>query len=70
MKIITVCYGKSMEFTSFKKAKDFYLDCILHSEGSECSRYVQIYRQLNDGLRWCSDEEDNYINLKYLENFI
>jgi len=67
MKVITVCYGKQKEFNSVKKAKDFYLDCILNSEGSECSRYVQIYGQLEDGLRWCSDEEDDYNTLKSLE---
>ena len=66
MKIKTVCYGELKEFKSVKEAKDFYLDCMFNSEGSEQSRYVQIYRQLSDGLTYCSDEEDDYDNLRYI----
>lgn len=67
MAVWTVCYGKMKKFKTVKQAKDFYLDCMFNSEGSEQSRYVQIYRQLSDGLKYCSDEEDDYINLKYME---
>ena len=66
MTIKTVCYGKLREFKTVKQAKDFYLDCMRHSEGSEQRRYVQIYTQLCDGLKYCSDEEDNYDNLRYI----
>ena len=66
MSIKTVCYGKLKEFKTAKQAKDFYLDCMRHSEGSEQSRYVQIYIQLCDGLKYCSDEEDDYDNLRYI----
>ena len=70
MTIKTVCYGKLREFKTVKQAKDFYLDCMRHSEGSEQRRYVQIYTQLCDGLKYCSDEEDNYDNLRYIEAVI
>ena len=66
MKIKTVCYGKLKEFKSVKEAKDFYLECMMCSEGSEQSRYVQIYTQLCNGLTYCSDEEYDYDNLRYI----
>ena len=50
MKIRTVCYGKLKEFKSVKQAKDYYLECMMCSEGAEHSRYAQIYRQLHDGI--------------------
>lgn len=42
-------YGVERIFKSKKEAKDFLIDCILNSEGSEQSGYVDALGQLMDG---------------------
>lgn len=42
-------YGTERIFKSKKEAKDFLIDCILHSEGSEQNGYVDALGQLMDG---------------------
>ena len=48
------CYGKTETMTR-SKAKSFYLDCMMNSEGSERDRYVSIYTQLMRGCTECYD---------------
>ena len=52
------CYGKTETWTDREKAKAFYLEGIMNSEGSERDRYTDIYTQLCEGFSKCSDEED------------
>ena len=53
--VTIICYGieKKMER---EEAKEFYIDCIRNSEGSEQSRYMNIYLDLLAGLTTCTDE--------------
>ena len=54
--IITIeCYGKKEQWTSREKAKAFYLDCMRNSEGAERDRYTNIYIQLTEGKKNCTD---------------
>ena len=57
--VMIKCYG-TVKHMERNKAKAFYLRCMENSEGSECQRYTQIYCQLLKGLKYCSDEMDNY----------
>ena len=58
--IVTIhCYGKA-EKMEREKAKAFYLDCMMNSEGSERDRYTNIYCDLVNGLKVCSDGEEVY----------
>lgn len=57
--VMIKCYG-TVKHMKRDHAKAFYLDCMENSEGSECQRYTQIYCQLLKGLKYCSDEMDNY----------
>lgn len=50
------CYGET-EIMEREKAKAFYFDCMIHSEGAEQSRYVAIYTQLSLGYTECTDEK-------------
>ncbi len=52
------CYGKETFFEIRKEAEDRYLEFMGMSEGSERDRYTEIYLQLKDGLRVCTDEVD------------
>jgi len=52
----TKCYGKVDVWESREKAKDFFLEAMMNSEGSEHDRYSAIYIQLMNGLDFCSDE--------------
>ena len=53
--LVTItCYGKT-EKMKRRKALDFYLDCMMNSEGSEHDRYSNIYEQLMCGYTECCD---------------
>lgn len=58
MKVTVKCYGTEQTFESAEKAKEFYLEAMLNSEGSEHERYSRIYGQLSIGKTYCSDEVD------------
>ena len=57
-KVKITCYGKAEYWDDREKAKMFYLECMMGSEGSEQQRYTQIYLQLCEGQMECSDEEE------------
>ena len=48
------CYNQT-ETMRRDKAIEFYLDCMMNSEGSENERYQTIYFQLMQGDTQCSD---------------
>lgn len=48
------CYGIT-ERMSRGMAVRKYLDCIMNSEGAERDRYIEIYLQLSNGQKVCSD---------------
>lgn len=55
--VTIICYGRKDEMDR-QKAKEFYLDCMLNSEGSEQNRYTKIYLELCAGYKVCTDEDD------------
>lgn len=55
-KIKITCYGKTEYWDDREKAKAFYLECMMYSEGAERDRYVNIYTQLCLGNTECYDE--------------
>lgn len=50
------CYGKTETWENREKAKAFYFECMISSEGAERDRYVNIYTQLCLGYVECRDE--------------
>ena len=52
-----ICYGEEETWASREKAKQFYLECMTMSEGSERDRYTNIYLDLVEGKTVCVDEE-------------
>ena len=56
-KIRCCTYNLVQEFKDRETAIAFFLDCMKNSEGSEQSRYVQVYLQLLEGHTYCTDNE-------------
>lgn len=50
------CYGKEEVWEDREQAKDFYLEGMMNSDGSEHDRYTSIYLQIMNGLNYCTDE--------------
>ena len=55
-KVVCFCYGDRHEFSSRKKAVEFFKDCMYNSEGSERDRYISILMQLEAGNKVCYDD--------------
>lgn len=55
--VTIICYGKTEQMER-EKAKEFYLNCMANSEGSERNRYTNIYLDLVAGLSVCTDGEE------------
>lgn len=49
------CYYSWMTFLSRKKAMDFFQEAIYNSDGCEKERYVDIWFQIHDGYKVCTD---------------
>ena len=56
--VTTVCYGEEKVWDSRKEAKDFFLEALKATEGSERERYATIYTKLILGKNYCNDELD------------
>lgn len=65
-KIIIICYCQAEEWESRKQAKAFYMDCMFNSEGAERDRYVNIFRQLEEGQDLCIDEDRTPQEIQYI----
>ena len=55
----TKCYGKIREWESREVAKEYFLEAMMNSEGSEHDRYSAVYIQLMNGLPFCTDCEED-----------
>ena len=55
--VITVCYGEEQVWDSREEAKEFFLEAMMASEGSEQQRYVNIFTELSLGFIRCIDGE-------------
>ncbi|MFR7820215.1 DUF4314 domain-containing protein [Candidatus Pseudoruminococcus sp.] len=56
--VTTVCYGEEKLWDCRKEAKDFFLEALKATEGSERERYATIYTKLILGKNYCTDELD------------
>ena len=56
--VTTVCYWEERVWDSRTEAKDYFLEGIFASEGSERERYAFIYAKLILGYDYCTDEAD------------
>jgi hypothetical protein len=56
--VTTVCYGEEKVWDSRKEAKDFFLEALKATEGSERERYAAIYAKLIVGKKYCTDDQD------------
>ena len=54
--VTTVCNGKSEVWTDYEKAKAYFLEIMMTTEGEERDRAECVYIQLIHGLSECSDE--------------
>lgn len=55
--IITICYGNRKKWNCKQEAIEFFVNCLLSSEGSEKERYETILSKIKDGLLICTDEK-------------
>ena len=51
----TICYGKERLWDKKEEATEFFIDCMLNSEGSEKERYCNILSSLKANLKVCKD---------------
>ena len=58
-KVTTVCYGKKQEWSDREEAQAYFLEAMMNSDGSEHDRYSGIFIQLQNGLDYCTDEDDD-----------
>ena len=56
--VTTVCYGKKQKWEDREEASAYFLEAMMSSDGAEHDRYSGIYLQLQNGLDYCTDEED------------
>ncbi len=57
-KVTTICNGQKRVWDSREDAKSHFLEAMMNSDGDEHDRYSGIYIQLQNGLSYCTDEED------------
>lgn len=57
-KVTTVCNGQKRVWDSREEALAFFLEAMMNSDGAEHDRYSGIYIQLQNGLSYCTDGED------------
>lgn len=57
-KVTTVCNGQKRVWDSREEALAFFLEAMMNSDGVEHDRYSGIYIQLQNGLSYCTDGED------------
>ena len=58
-KVTTVCYGKKQEWDDREEAQAYFLEAMMNSDGAQHDRYSGIYIQLQNGLDYCTDEDDD-----------
>ena len=57
--VTVICYGQSKLWDDRKEAKQFYLEAMNSTEGSERERYTNIYCDIISGKEVCTDESDD-----------
>ena len=58
-KVTTKCYGEVKVWDDREEAQAYFLEAMMNSDGAEHDRYSGIYIQLQNGLDYCTDEDDD-----------
>ena len=58
-KVTTKCYGEVKVWNDREEAQAYFLEAMMNSDGAEHDRYSGIYIQLQNGLDYCTDEDDD-----------
>lgn len=53
--IKVICYNGVEKWNNRSNADNFYWDCVVHSEGSERDRYINILNELRSYKTVCED---------------
>lgn len=53
--VTTVCYGKIREWDERSEARNFFLEAMMNSDGSERERYANVYFGIIRGQEFCTD---------------
>ena len=56
--VITVCNDKEQEWESRSKARKYFLEAVLNSEGEDREKYKRVYWKIVAGYSYCTDSED------------
>ena len=57
-KVTTKCYGKKQVWDDREEAQAYFLEAMMNSDGAERDRYTGIFIQIQNGLDYCTDEDD------------
>lgn len=57
--VVTICYGIKREWKSDLEAMMFFQEAMDKSYGAEHDRYAEIFKQLSEGLTYCTDSSGN-----------
>ena len=52
-------YRMLQEWDDREETQAYYLEAMMNSDGAEHDRYSGIYIQLQNGLDYCTDEDDD-----------
>ena len=58
-KVTTKCYGEVKMWDDREEAQAYFLEAMMSSEGAERDRYTGIFIQIQNGLDYCTDEDDD-----------
>lgn len=56
--VTTVCKGERHEWSDCEEAQQFFLEMMMSSDGDDHDIYSGIFIQLQNGLDYCTDEDD------------
>lgn len=67
-KVTTKCYGEVKVWNDREEAQAYFLEAMMNSDGAEHDRYSGIYIQLQNGLDYCTDEDDDeeFLSMMFL----
>ena len=58
-KVTTKCYGEVKVWDDREDAQAYFLEAMMNSDGAERDRYTGIFIQIQNGLDYCTDEDDD-----------
>lgn len=61
--VTTKCYGEVKVWDDREEAQAYFLEAMMSSDGAERDRYAGIFIQIQNGLDYCTDEDDDEENV-------